>query len=199
MSSHSISATRWKSRLLACRPPNREFVPGTRMMSPCFPDIAPHFCLPMRLLPVFFTDPPQIHPLRSAVMALRVIRPRAAANFCRDPPSPWFRFFNCPLFLMAGHTPGPQTGTSELRQFPMILFFRDALLLRGLNFSPVYSPSLLDMPLSLLAMPSSYFERHSFWLPFLPVGRRSWLAFISAAMANRRSVIGSVLSSILVG
>jgi hypothetical protein len=44
MSSHSLSAARWKSRLIASRPPVRESFRGLHRISPCFPDVAPMSC-----------------------------------------------------------------------------------------------------------------------------------------------------------
>jgi hypothetical protein len=44
ISSQSLSAAQWKTRLLASQPPVREFFRGPHVISPCFPDLAPVSC-----------------------------------------------------------------------------------------------------------------------------------------------------------
>jgi hypothetical protein len=91
MSTHSRSATRWKSRLLASRPPTREFLRGPHKMSSCFPAVARNSCLllpPLTLLPVVLPGPLRLRSLGSVTVVRRVSRPQAAAYLCREPPSP---------------------------------------------------------------------------------------------------------------
>jgi hypothetical protein len=97
----SLSATHWKSRPLASRPPTQV----------CSKASYNAFWLPRRssclllspLMPLSVVLPGalQIRPLLSAGVAWRVNRPQAEANFCRDPPSPSVLFFGGPRRLTA--------------------------------------------------------------------------------------------------
>jgi hypothetical protein len=77
------------------------------------------------LLHLFSTlHPSSSRPLCRAGAARHVIPLRAAANFCRDPPSPWVRFFGC-------RGARPHIGPPVFRKFPLQPFtytFLDAPL-----------------------------------------------------------------------
>jgi hypothetical protein len=167
-------------------------------------------CLLLRSLmplPVVWPGPLLIRTLRSAGRAQHVNRPRAAASFCRDPPSPWVRFFGRPRRLTARRRSPFRSFSAPIAS--TFIYCRHASILFSTFpwFASVFSRQ--DSIVSRLTSPghSSFLDRlswfdghHSRRREFLegPPPSRYWSPFSTRNLATGQSksaIINRILGS----